>query len=215
VLFITGYHASGKTRLANLLSEKFNVLHIETSSIVRSFKEQDDPEAPMGAWARQKEANFGSTFFDELIVETVRERYIGMLEHGNVPQDIVITGNRSLSGIQYAAEHLADLHEKSSVILAVKAGGESLYRRYRERNRRAGDAEMSFDDFSLLMKEEQDVGIEEIFMHSDYTIPNEGTEREFLDSAEIFFTKELGLRNYMKEGEDIVIHREGNKNTGY
>jgi dephospho-CoA kinase len=204
VLFITGYHASGKSYMADILSQGYDLLHIETSSIVRGFKAQDDPEAPMPEWAREKESQYGQNFFDDLIVSTVRSKYAALTESGKTPQDIVITGNRSLGGILYATEQLQDLQEdhKPNLIVVVESDIENLYERYRTRNRRPGDEEMTFEVFESLLKQEEDAGIREIFEHADYRIFNNDDANDFRNTTERFATDELGLLRTV-EGDDL------------
>lgn len=217
MIFVAGFHASGKSELAKQSTERFNTLHVETSVIVRQFKEQDDPDNSMREWAREKEEIYGSNFFDELIVHTIRERYDKAVESGDTPQDIIITGNRSLEGIKYSALHLSDLIDRPSLIVAVHTEPEQLYERYRLRNRRPGDAEMTFEAFRDLMREEEEAGIRDIFEYADHIIDNNGTEQDFLNTTEYLLTHEFGLE-LRAEGEDITIHREGRsrrKTTGY
>lgn len=210
MLFVVGYHASGKTHFANMLTEQYGAMHVETSAVVRAFKEVDDPHAPMGEWAQCKEAEYGVNFFDELIVRTVQQRYIEALESGCVPQEVVITGNRSLSGILYARERLADLDDRPASIVAVDVSVEQRYRRYKERNRRPGDADMSYDEFEDLIKQERDTGLDEIFLYADYTLANNGSREEFAFLGHELAEQKLALARLRAEGEDIVIRGEGN-----
>jgi dephospho-CoA kinase len=209
MLFIAGYHASGKSVLAKHLEDHFGLLHIETSAIVRSYKEQDNPGASMKEWAQGKELQYGKYFFDELILATIKDVYRDRLSEGSSPQDIVITGNRSLSGIQYLAEHLEGINNQSARIIAVKSTDEDLYDRYRERNRMEGDSEMSLDEFRKLMNDERDTGIEEIFRYADHVLINRGTERDFINSAEQLCLRELGLRDYRNERDVMQWGHEG------
>jgi dephospho-CoA kinase len=210
MLFVVGYHASGKTHFANILVEQYGALHIETSSVVRAYKAVDDPHSPMGAWAQRKEAEYGGNFFDDLIVQEVRERYITELEKGVIPQEVVITGNRSLTGVMYAREQLADIDERPASIVAVDVSVEQRYRRYKERDRRPGDADISYDEFEALIKEERDTGLDEIFMYADYTLANNGSREEFSDLSHELAQHHLELVHLRAEGEDITIRGEGN-----
>ena len=179
MLFVVGYHASGKSHFARILEQQYNAMHIETSVVVKEFKLQDAPDASLGEWARMKEAEFGSTFFDEIIVMNVRKRYLQALEEGNDPKEIIITGNRSLNGIKYAAEQLADLHSRPTKIFAVDVDEDVRLQRFRERNRREGDATMSSEGFQKLIREEQDTGIDEIFINADLILSNNETPEIF------------------------------------
>ncbi len=210
MLFVAGYHASGKTHLAKMLVEQYGALHIETSAIVRAFKETDDLETPMPQWAAQKEAAYGSNFFDDIIVNTVRQEYINELEKGVIPQEVIITGNRSLSGVMYAAEQLADIHERPATVVAVEVSVEQRYQRYKERDRRPGDGDMPFEDFDDLIRHERDSGLDEIFAYADHVVYNNGSREEFSEIGHMLAVRELGLRRMSMEGEDMAIHGEGN-----
>lgn len=78
-----------------------------------------------------------------------------------------------------------------------------------------GDRDMSFEDFQRLLKEDRDSGIEEIFLHSDYTIINNGSESDFIKDAELLCIRELGLRDhydYKSEGDETAIRLKGSMN---
>lgn len=210
MLFIVGYHASGKTDLANMFTEQYGALHVETSAVVRGFKALDNPDAEMGQWAAEKEAQYGINFFDDIIVDAVRGAYIDVLEKGGTPQEVVITGNRALTGVQYIAEQLSGLHDRPSSVIAVEVSDEQRYRRYKERDRRPGDADISFEDFGDLIRQERDTGLDEIFAYADYIVSNNDSREVFMQEGHALASKELGLRRLTMEGEDLNIHGEGN-----
>lgn len=210
MLFVVGYHASGKSHFAKMLQQHYGAMHVETSSIVRELKEREAPNLPMRDWATTKEAEFGSSFFDELIVTTIRERYVHALESGYPPNEIIITGNRSLGGIRYASENLSDLHPRPTRIFAIDAHEDVRYRRFCERDRYEGDATMPFESFQKLICEERDAGIDEIFLHADIILSNNGSAEAFAGLSRLVAEYELGLKRYNSEGEDLRIYLEGN-----
>jgi len=210
MLFIVGYHASGKTHLANMLIEQYGALHIETSAVVRAFKASDNPDASMGQWAEQKEAHYGINFFDDIIVDAVRGAYANELEKGVTPKEVVITGNRALTGVQYIAEQLSDLHDRPSSVIAVEVSVEQRYQRYKERDRRPGDADVSFEDFGDLIAHERDTGLDEIFAYADHIVFNNDSREAFMKAGHALALNELGLKRLTMEGENLKINGEGN-----
>lgn len=211
MLFVVGYHASGKSYFAQMLERQYGALHIETSAVVRAFKLLDAPDASIVAWAQAKEAEFGANFFDEIIVSAVRDRYLTEIEQGITPTEVVISGNRSLGGIQYIAEHLRGIDERQAKIFAVEVSEDTRYERFQKRDRREGDATMPLEEFQKLIKEEQNTGIDEIFLHADMIISNNGTETEFRGLSTLIAEHELKLKRYNDEGEYIHIYNEGNR----
>lgn len=211
MIFIVGYHASGKTHFANMLVEQYGVLRIETSDIVRAFKRVDDPDTPMSQWAAQKEAEDGINFFDDLIVDATRFAYVAELEKGIVPQDVVITGNRSLTGVLYAKEQLSDLNDRESYVIGIEVSAELRYQRYKERDRSLGDLDMSYEDFNELTKLEQEAGLDEIIAYASRIIVNNGSEQEFHELGHELARNHLDLMRVSFDGEMLYIRGEGKR----
>lgn len=189
MLFITGYHASGKSVASKMLVDDFNLLHIETSALVRQAHHLDAPDMPLGAWAKQMEHDYGSTVFDDLIADTTVAQLTMDAEQGRYYDDVVISGNRSYDGIGYITERLREYeapirHEQS--ILLVETPVEALYDRFRLRDREEGDKSMSFEEFVTVMDAERDRGIEAIIEHATYRINNSGDTETLRDSVYAF-----------------------------
>lgn len=68
-----------------------------------------------------------------------------------------------------------------------------LWRRYRERDRRPGDAEISKEAFCLLTEGERRRGVEDIFDHADHIIINDKNREDFRREIIDFGEAELGL----------------------
>lgn len=210
MIFVAGYHATGKSHLARMLSERFGTIHIETSAIVRGYKERVDPLTPMGVWARGMETEYGATFFDDLIVTETVQTYEEACRQGHRPQDIIVTGNRSLDGIRYTGSHINSILNLSRqpFIVAITVEESVMLERFRERNRRPGDSTIDIEGFRRLLKEEEDAGIRNIYNEADFIIDNSGSEVKFLENAEGIARDILGLE-YRREGEDFTINMEG------
>lgn len=212
MIFINGYHASGKSHLAGIVSREFNCLHIETSAVVRSMWMESGSRVGLQDWAAKMEHLYGKDFFDGVIAHTISERYEASVRNCSEIQDVVVTGNRSLEGIKYLAEAFRDtpLGEKPNWIIGVKADFETLLERFRTRNRRPGDAEITEEDFRELTQQETRRGLEDILHAADYIVHNDGTENEFRDHAVEFFEGRIGLRrqseikDFVTEGERLL-----------
>ncbi|QQS22291.1 hypothetical protein IPM09_01980 [Candidatus Saccharibacteria bacterium] len=189
MLFVTGYHASGKSEISKILVNDFNLLHIETSALVRQAHHLDAPHMPLGAWAKRMEHDYGSTVFDDLIADTTMTQLTIDADRGWYYDDIVISGNRSYDGISYITERLREYgapirHEQS--ILLIETPIEALYDRFRQRDREEGDKSMSFEEFITVMDAERDRGIEAIIEHATHRINNSGGTRALRDSIYTF-----------------------------
>lgn len=193
MLFITGYHASGKSVASKMLVDDFNLLHIETSALVRQAHHLDAPDMALGAWAKQMEHDYGSNVFDDLIADTALAQLMMDAEQGRYYDDVVISGNRSYDGILHIADRLREYHapiRHEQSILLVETPVEALYERFRIRNREAGDNTMTFEEFVTVMDAERDRGIEAIIEHATHRIDNAG-DTEALRQGVYAFANEI------------------------
>lgn len=189
MLFITGYHASGKSIVSKMLIDDFNLLHIETSALVRQAHHLNAPDVPLSAWAKQMEHDYGTTVFDDLIADTTVAQLTIHAERGRYYDDVIISGNRSYDGIGYITERLREYrapirHEQS--ILLVETPIETLYNRFCMRDRDEGDKYMLFEEFITVMGAERDRGIETIIEHATHRINNSGGKKALRDSVDMF-----------------------------
>lgn len=199
MIFVTGYHASGKSFLARKLASDFNLFHVETSAIVRAAHAIDAPERSLGDWARDMEHRFGEEFFDDMIVDAAAQEYVCELASGRQYNDIIITGNRSLRGIRYAASGLSEkipFLKPEAHILYIDADESVAYERFKSRNRHEGDATMSLEDYREITLDEDQRGLNEIRDSADYCITNNGT------------LEDLVYRASEMLGESAVLARE-------
>ncbi len=182
MLFIAGYHGSGKTTVAEHLSKSRDYIHIERSSTLTSIKDQENKEMPMRVWREEQKRRLGNVALEDMIAEAVRHQYdIANLRGGN-DKGIVITGNRSLDKIHYTAANLEDIDANPPTIVALKADVHVLCRRYIERARSDDDQGMSLENFTGMLQREKDAGIKRIFNHADHTVHNTGSKTELLQA---------------------------------
>ena len=178
MLFLTGYHASGKSHLAHHLEAHDGFLHIETSAIVREIHEAHAADTSLGAWAESMEAAHGDRYFDDQIVAAIIKRFSQV-----DPVRSVITGNRSFEGIDHTRMRLAQelgARAGQALIVFVATSPEVMYERFVERNRYEGDASISYGEYVKMMDDEKSRGIEEIRQHADVSISNDGLPDETL-----------------------------------
>lgn len=196
MIFIGGYHASGKSFLAGILEDEFAFLHIETSAVVRNMWESAGTDENLQDWAARMEGVYGSDYFDIAIARNIKIRHESAVHSGREIQDVVVTGNRSLEGVQYLAEYFegTPIGEKPKTIIAVKTHFDNLFLRFRDRNRREGDATISMEDFRTLTLSETRRGLEDILAVADHTLYNDYGRDEFVNTSVKFFEEILGMR---------------------
>lgn len=194
MIFLVGPHASGKTEISKLLVQNHNILHIETSGVVKGFKAVHAPDEPIGEWVERMEKINGINFFDELILNYILK---AIADQKNKPHEILITGNRMYSGIHYIIENLASFSDRVS-ILGVVVDEEILFERFRNRNRENGDSNMSFEAFQLKLEKERERGLKELYSHCDVIFDNNGDLDEFLHVVESYIVQEFPVYKELK-----------------
>ena len=149
----------------------------------------------MNEWVHYMEQTFGEDFFDKLILSEARaaiERYVS---EGHFFQDVLITGNRMVSGVNFLYEGLKDhplISRKECTIVGVYADPEILYKRYIKRNRHPSDETLLREDFELILAREHQ-GITELLGLATSVIVNESDELTDLEaSVKPIFTERLG-----------------------
>lgn len=195
MIFITGYHASGKSHLASMLRDQYGCLHVESSSVVRGMHSMFAPDEDLTEWSTGMEARYGINFFDEAIARAVFDDYEAALREGVNVQDVVITGNRSLEGVRYLMDRFRPgiLNERPATIIAVRVSFDTLLRRYRERNRRDGDSMISEEAFRELTNSEHRRGLEDIIANADHILINESDIDMLHQESRELFESELHL----------------------
>jgi adenylate kinase family enzyme len=153
MIFLIGHHAAGKTEISRVISQRFNILHIETSKVVKEYKAVHAPTNPMAEWVTEVEEEHGINFFDTLILDYIKQK-INQAEF--YPKEILITGNRMKSGVDYIRDNLDEFNERSCIVgIAVEIA--NLHRRFVQRNRYPGDELISYHEFALkILKENQE-----------------------------------------------------------
>src|SRR4030043_647912 len=168
MIFIAGPHNSGKTTLAKWLVNS-GYVHIETGDIVRKKHKEFAPESDFHDWAcRNNEKN--PDFLNECILEAIINARKEILNSQGRIQDIIVTGNRQIDGINFIVEKLKnDLHREKFIIY-LDAPIEELYQRQLKREDRI-IASLTFEKFKdEYLAFDKKMGLENIKKYADCII---------------------------------------------
>jgi dephospho-CoA kinase len=209
MIFIAGYHASGKSVVADVLKSEFACLHVESSDITRGLWRESGQVLPIHEWAVAETTRYGEGYIDSIIANRVNDAIINARQSGDQFQDVVFTGARSRMTIQAITDAVnaeGSLH-RPTITIGVVADYETLYTRYRSRDRRDGDASIADGEFRKLIEGERNRGLDRILETADFLIDNNGNEQDFLDTTHQILRQEIGL-DYIKEyGQDYTDGR--------
>lgn len=205
MIFLVGHRASGKSVAASYLSKRYNFLHVETGNIVRNYKQATSSEQlSMSDWEREVITKFGPRFIDNLIIQTIHKSYRSELAINPTLQDLLITGNRQLSGIQTIIDGMTEVQStQRKTIVAILANDNVLYSRYINRNREIDDTTITFEEFQKqVIEAEKKKGLEDLVNAADYKIQNDKDGRFSLYTPlSNLFDNELG---YIPQRERLV-----------
>lgn len=197
MIFLVGHRASGKTEAATFLKNTFGFLHIETGDIVRNYKQATAPlELSMGEWEQEIIAIRGPRFIDDLIINSMDCFITRELDTYGGFQDLLITGNRQLEGIDTIMSNshkLSYLPNNHRIIVALTATEEVLYSRYINRKRETDDTTLSFEEFQVLvLGAERQKGLTKLMDNANYTIVNDQNDLTHLHkSLKKLFAEEI------------------------
>jgi len=125
MIFIAGHHDTGKSTLAKFLVEN-GFVHVETGDVVRRIYKDSGSELPFGEWAKQN----GHGFDDYIISEVRAAKSLALREN---KQDVVVTGNRQLEGINKIRQSVEPLDQRSHLVVYTEAQPEVLFQRHQLR----------------------------------------------------------------------------------
>lgn len=185
MIFITGHHNTGKSTLAEFLV-KNELIHVETSEIVKKIYRESGTKIAFSEWANQNNHNF-----DDFIIRSVESARNQVISENK--QDIVITGNRQLEGISKICDYVKPLEFRKNIIIYTEASPEILFQRHQQRKDRF-ILGLDLEEFkkSILGYDTQ-MGIDKIKNRADFIILNEGSTNDLFFSL-IQNLKPLGYR---------------------
>jgi len=188
IIGVTGTFGSGKDTVADILEKEFNIMHQNTSDVVREKSMERhgsierDPYLKETATYYRKE--FGGDYF-------VRECYKRYREAEDRYAGVVITGIRSLGEARA-------LNELGGVLVQVDAPIEIRYERMVKRQR-GEEGKLTLEGFRESEAKERTGGdddtsfnIDKIGEMADIKIDNSGTYEEFVTKVHAL-AKELGI----------------------
>lgn len=195
MIFIAGPHDAGKTTIASHLSN-LGFLHVETSSIVKAKHKEMAPDTNFGEWAIEQ-----NHYFDRYIAQAVVKAEQEIKRSNTRYQDIIVTGNRQLDGINYLIKRIPPL--RLNLIMYVEADEVTLFDRHMSRPDRAisGMTLQRFRDEILAY--DQKMGVERIKEVADIVICNNGEIRSCLETAFLF----LQSKGYLFPNSNIEGRR--------
>jgi adenylate kinase family enzyme len=150
-IYLVGPHGVGKSCFTGQLSKKFNILHIDTGPIIRSYHREANTSLSLGEWVQEKENSYGINFTNNLLLKHIQK----MLK--DTTEDIVIiTGNRSLNGILYLNNDVAP--NTKPCILYLDANKDLLKNNWQIRENRI----VSNEEFDQILLDEIRQGLDDI-----------------------------------------------------
>lgn len=178
MIFIVGPHDAGKTTIARYLNS-VGFLHVETSSIVKAKHREMAPNRNFGEWATEQ-----NHYFDKYIAQAVVKLEQEIRRSNGRYQDIVVTGNRQIDGINYLINKVPPL--RSNLIIYVEADEATLFNRHMCRPDRTvpGLTLQRFKDEILAY--DSKMGVEDIKHVADIVICNNGEIGSCLETASSF-----------------------------
>jgi dephospho-CoA kinase len=197
MIFIAGPHDAGKTTIASYLRD-FGFLHIETSTIVKAKHKEMAPDTNFGEWAIGQ-----NHCFDKYIAQAVVKIEQAIKRSNGRYQDIVVTGNRQIGGINYLINEIPPLRQ--NLIIYVEADELTLFNRHMSRPDGAiqGLTLQRFRDEVLAY--DQKMGVEKIKEAADIVICNNGEVYSCLETVFSF----LQSRGYVFPNSNIEGNRRG------
>ena len=165
MIFIVGHHNSGKSTIAALLKQ-YGFLHIETGDIVREIHKEQDPERKFSEWISEMNVK-ESDFLNNAILEKVNAS-LERIKGNPFLQDIVITGNRQIEGIEFLCKNVTE--KNSNIIIYMETNTEELYNRQLQRNDRIIEG-LTFEKFvNEYLAFDTEMGLEQIRARADVLI---------------------------------------------
>ncbi len=163
MIFITGPHNVGKTTLAKWL-ENFGFSQIETGNIVREQHGILSPDKDFYEWAKEIQSS-NPDFFNKCVLDAVEQK---IKNYNNLHQDIIITGNRQIDGIDYVCNQIS-VKTKKPLIFYLDASEDELFRRHSMR-KDGRHPNISKQEFKKYLSYDQSLGLEKIKGHAHHIL---------------------------------------------
>lgn len=165
MIFITGHHNTGKSTTAKwLISYGFN--HIETGEIVRQSYQDSNSNDSFYDWVSKKNIQNENYLNDLIVIKIIN------IFNQNINSNLIITGNRQITGINYIINKLNSIYKKKSLIIFLHAPEKELFDRQLKRKDRI-IPNLNFDLFkNKYLAYDENMGINDIKKDANYIIDN-------------------------------------------
>jgi len=184
MIFIAGAHNTGKTTLAEYL-KKCGFLHVETSEIVRNKHQELAPDIEFHQWASEQGHGF-----DGFIMESVLKARATVENSNGELKDVVITGNRQLTGINYVCKQVPPLANTDHLVVFLNVNERILFERQKQRKDRP--CSLTLEEFrERFLGYDQAMGIEKI-KEAAHCIVYTDKPKEMVLSEFVGFLREKG-----------------------
>lgn len=176
MIFITGYRSSGKSQVAEILKSRFKFTHIETSDYIMELKAQVAPEKKVWEWLAEMESQYGEDYFDNIIIQGIRETQQQLRNEGKPLEELLVTGIRRPQSITNILNTFQP--QEGFRVLGVCVEPSVMYDRFIARNRDEGDAARTPEQFLRIIDWERRRGVGDLMMQ----IQEEHSKAESLDT---------------------------------
>ena len=167
MIFITGPHGSGKSRVAESLQAK-GFPFLDMGPAIRALHRAEcQPGVSLADWREQGRKRFGEVFPDYKLLEKAHAVLYGA---GNIKvQDLVIVGERSYQSAQFLLQNVSanGWVKHRGLILYLDAPFEVLHGRY---NLREGSPTTP-EEFGKLLRRDEEIGLLELKTRADCVLP--------------------------------------------
>ncbi|MDO8610575.1 MAG: AAA family ATPase [bacterium] len=186
MIFIVGAHATGKTHLADIVCE-FNFTKIDLGPILRDIYKKSKSTKSFTEWVNEGEEKFGKNFTDNLLVEEIKHKIINLNNKETKPIDFVITGSRSITGLQYILEHIGKYNNINNKIIFLEAPFDVMYERYKKRE----GIDITIEQFKEILERDKKMGLEDLRQIADFVVINDSTHEKLQDQITKLLRNEL------------------------
>ena len=168
MIFICGYHNTGKTTIAKKLIS-FGFFHIETGDLVRNLYKDNNSKINFYDWTAAITKN-NIHYFDKHIINNI------LKSQQKIKKDVIITGNRQLSGIKYIISKTHHNPHFKNIIIYLKAPCKELYKRQLGRTDKI-IKNLNKDKFiNDYLGFDKSMGIDKIELSADYIINSDNSK---------------------------------------
>lgn len=142
--------AFGKTYTVSRIKALEDIQHIDLGPLIRQAHQVFSPDTTLGKWIEEGEAQYGKNFTDIILCKQIER-----LSKGIDKEITMITGSRSLPGIQFIANRF---EIKNPQIIYITAPVSQLKSNY---ERREG-VSLTEEQFASILQAEKDMGLENL-----------------------------------------------------